>query len=132
MKGEIKDEMALIARGLGMRTLNEAKKVSAHMRIRATEYTQQYQLMQLRDRARAMARKGALEGEESEHMLGKYIQYGGRPENYGNWLTNQHMAATVDKSLLKLLDVMDDPTRQYDINRLMSGLVLPENDPEFD
>lgn len=132
MKGEIKDEMALIARGLGMRTLNEAKKVSAHMRIRATEYTQQYQLMQLRDRARAMARKGALEGEEIEHMLGKYIQYGGRPENYGNWLTNQHMAATVDKSLLKLLDVMDDPTRQYDINRLMSGLVLPENDPEFD
>ena len=131
IEDDTREGMALAARLAGMRTLKEGRKIEAHGRMRNTQFSQRQRMLRLRDNLRSNIRGGNLDEATINDMVANYIRYGGRPENIPQFLGEQFMASKVDKTLLELLKIVNDPTRGYDVQRALSSLVLPDNDPEL-
>jgi hypothetical protein len=123
--------ISVAARLVGARPFNEAKTVEAFHRLRSTQMSQAALMSDLRDNTRSLLRSGKFSDEEFSNILRNYIKYGGNPNGIGNWLQNQIMSGLVEKSSLELAKALRDPTRLYDVKRLISAMSLPENDPEF-
>ena len=124
--------MSVVARVLGLRPMQESQNIETLRRVRATQFSQRERMMGLRDRARSDARAGNLDAESLSDMAGSYIDYGGNPRNFAQWMSNQYMTGLQDKTQAELLEAIQNPTRGYDVLRLMSSLSRGPNDPEFD
>lgn len=129
--GNVRNEIALMSRMVGMRTLSESRKAEAHARIRSAELSQRSRMNELRKVVRSDIRAGEFDQDAMNLALSNYIKYGGRAEYFPRWLSEQFMKSTVDKSLLELMKAIKDPTRSLDVERLLGAMVLPENDPVF-
>ncbi len=127
LAGNFEDEIALVARLVGMRTLNEALKVKAHARNRATDLSRRDRMGQLRDVVRSELRKGEPSAEVIQNSLYDYIRYGGSVDNIPNWLTEQFLRSRVDKSALEVMKFIGNPQKSANVLRLLQ--VLSEAPP---
>lgn len=117
------DEMAVVSRLMGMRSLSENRKMEKMRRIQSTLRSQAYRMKDLRSRIRADVRSGVYENKESaeeamEESLLSYIKYGGNGEYFARFLGEQFAAATLDKSEREFLKVLTSSTRGHDVLRL--------------
>ncbi len=121
-KGEVQNEIALISRFMGVRTLRERARVAAHARVRSTELSQRYRLGELRDVLRSDARSGKLTKESLENAFAEYIRWKGSPDYFPRFVMEQFLRGTVDKTSLDLMKMINNPQKMDNVLRLMNVL----------
>jgi hypothetical protein len=133
---DIRDGLSISAHVMGMRTLQEVKKLETLQRVRTASLSQRDRALQLQDNLGAKIRANAqgtrdLTGEDIANAVGEHMRYGGSPSGIGQYLANQHKRALVDTPTRLLMDKMRIPSESANVERLMSIMDLPANDPEF-
>lgn len=133
IQDDVRSSLSIAARLMGLRTLSEAKQDEAYYRLRSTQFSQMDMMRQLREQTRAAIRSdGGIDESDVRNAIHKYIQYGGNPNRMWTWLRDQYIAAKVPRAERELVDALQDPTRLYDVQRLLNAGVLSPNDPGFD
>ncbi len=122
VRGDVVNGVALTARLMGMRTLNEANRVEAHARVRSTDVSRRYRMGELRDAVRSEFRKGKPDPEFINQAIGNYIKQGGSPDYIPNWLMQQFMTSRVDKTSLRLMQIIANPNKADEVTRLLSAM----------
>ncbi len=120
IQGDAVNGVALAARLSGMRTLNEANRVETHARIRSTDVSRRYRMGELRDAVRAEFRKSKPDPEFLTEAIGTYVKQGGSPDYVPNWLIQQYMTSRVDKTSLRLMQIITNPNKSDEVLRLLS------------
>lgn len=133
IQDDVRSSLSIAARLMGLRTLTEAKQDEAYFRLRSTQFSQMEMMRDLRATTRAAIRSdGGIDEEQIRNSIHRYIQYGGNPNRTWTWLRDQYIAAKVPRAERELVDALQDPTRLYDVQRLLNAGVLSPNDPGFD
>ena len=122
IQGDVVNGMALTARLLGMRTLNESNRVETHARVASTDLSRRYRMGELRDAVRAEFRKSKPDPEFLIRAVSTYVKQGGSPDYIPNWLMQQLMTSRVDKTSLRLMEVISNPNKSDEIFRLLGAL----------
>ena len=132
VNSEVRDGMSVAARLMSLRPLSEAKRRETYGRVRLTERSQRQRAVRLRDSIRASIRAGEFNADTMNMAVRDYVKNGGNPEYFSRFLTQQFLASQVDRDSREFIEAMKDPTRGYDVLRLMSSLGISPNDPEFE
>ncbi len=122
IEGDVVNGVALTARLMGMRTLNEANRVETHARIKSTDLSRRYRQGELRDAFRSEFRKSKPDPEFFNKGIANYIRQGGSLDNIPNWLVQQYMTSRVDKTSLRLMQIIQNPNKSNEILRLLSAM----------
>lgn len=132
LTGEVSDELGLIASAVGMRKMDEAKKVEAHYRIHSGEMSRLERRRWLRDRIRADVRGGITE-QDVKDSIASYVKIGGDPAEFPRFYMEQVLKGQVDKSQLEFIRLFNNERRSYDVQRLLS-VIGPGfgGDPEYE
>lgn len=129
---DVQNGLGLSASLMGLRTIDENRRIENAYRIRSGEISRQARVRQLRDRLRSDIRAGLTE-EDVNEAVASYVKYGGNPEGFSRFLLQQTLAAQVNKDQKKLIEIIGAGDRRgTDIRRLLStiGTGTP-NDPEY-
>lgn len=121
-RGDIQNEIALIARMTGVRTLNEQARIDAHSRNRVTDISRRYRLGELRDVIRSDFRSGKDSIESIEKSFEQYIRFGGSVDHFPRFMMEQFMRARVDKTSLEIMKTFNNPQKIDNLLRLMNVL----------
>ena len=121
-RGDIQNEIALVARLSGVKTLTESNRAAAGRRNRATDISQRQRLGELRDVLRSDARSGKLTQESMETAFEIYHRFGGSKNYFPRFMIEQFMRAKVDKTSLDIMTLMNNPQKMNNLLRLMDAL----------
>jgi len=121
-RGEVQNEIALIARMAGVRTLNEQGRINAHSRNRSTDISRRYRLGELRDVIRSDFRAGKGDVESIERAFEQYIRFGGSVDHFPRFMMEQFMRSRVDKTSLEIMKIFKNPQKVDNLMRLMNVL----------
>jgi len=99
-KGEIENEIALIARGVGMRTLFESANAEATARNRSIEVSRRYRQDEIRRMIRSEFRKGEPDRDVIMRGITNYLDTGGSPEGIPSWIQEQFLRSGFNKTSL--------------------------------
>jgi len=122
LAGNIEDEVALVARMVGMRTLSENLKVKAAAKNRSTDLSRRDRMGQVRDVVRSEFRKKKPNSEVIEDAIYDYIRFGGSPDNIPNWMAEQFLRSNVDKTALDVVKYFRNPQKSNQVLRLLHTL----------
>ncbi len=122
LRGDIQNEMALIARMMGVRLLSEDAKIRAHTRNRSTDISRRYRLGELRDVFRSDFRSGKGTQESLEKGFEQYMRFGGSVDYFPRFMIEQFMRSKVDKTSLNILKILNNPQKSDNLMRLMNVL----------
>ncbi len=114
--------MSIAARGLGLRPLNETKRMEAHAAARFSDMQQRSRMLRLRDKVRADIRgnKGTLTADQFNETASEYFKYG-NPQYFTRFITEQILAATQDRDSREIIKALRDPTRGADVQRYLNA-----------
>lgn len=121
-RGDVQNEIALIARLVGVRTLNEQSRVEAHSRNRSTDLSRRYRLGELRDVIRSDFRNGNGSQESIEKAFEQYTRFGGSVDHFPRFLMEQFLTSKVDKTSREILKIFNNPQKIDNLMRLMNVL----------
>lgn len=122
LNGEVENEIALVARLVGMRGLNEALAANAATRNRNTDMSRRYRNEQINDVVRSELRKGKPEAAVIEKAITDHIRYGGSIDNVPNWLFEQMLRSRTDKTSLNVIKFFGNPQKSEQLLRLLHVL----------
>ena len=120
---DVRNGLSIAARVTGLRPMNEQRKMELEYRQRQTEYSQNEMRARLRSTLRSMFRSGNITGPKLKKAVLDYIESGGKPEYFTQFLQEQMLAGTVPKFDEKMRDLLsskagDELLRFIKINRM--------------
>ncbi|KKM93215.1 hypothetical protein LCGC14_1210590, partial [marine sediment metagenome] len=122
IRGEVENEVGLMARLAGLRTLDEKRRVEASFKNRTTDISRRYRLGNLRSVVRTQLRAGKFGKDELNDAITYYVKFGGSPNYFPRWLAQQFLTSKVDKSALELMKIINNPQKSDQALRLLSVL----------
>lgn len=97
---DVYSTIGLLARGMSLRPMQEARSVEASYRNRSAELSRRARLEVLRRDVRTSIRDGSLD-KNLDRIVSNYVKYGGSIERFPQWLIEQSLRAKVDKTQLE-------------------------------
>lgn len=113
-------------RMIGMRGLDQAKELEAFYSNKQAQELEAGKMDLLRTHTRAAIRSGnedALPG-----IFNQYVENGGNPRNFKRWLGQTAESATKTRGIRRLEEVMRDPAKMAETQRLMEQGITLEAD----
>lgn len=132
VNSNVHQPLPIAARALGLRTLQEGKNIEGWMQIGDGQAAREQRMAELRDTVRYNLRSGAYSKESGSQLLAKnlrdYIARGGSPQGIAEWMRNQALMATVDRSSVETLKKLKGGDME-DLHKLMwSQMPLTDGD----
>lgn len=126
---DIYSATSIIARTMGMRTLQEAKTMEVMRRQKLTEIDQYATRARLREAIKSATRGGDINESLLQGAFEDYALSGGDPTQFSRFLKTTIMAATTPKGQKKLEELLNSNTRISDAMRLLNaGVLVDERD----
>ena len=120
--GDVQNEIALVARLAGVKTLTESNRAAAGRRNRSTDMSRRYRLGELRSSLRSDARSGKMTQESMERDFETYHRFGGSVDYFPRFMIEQFMRGKADKTSLDIMKLMTNPQKMDNLLRLMNAL----------
>lgn len=114
-----RDWHTALTRLAGFKTVKEQKVIEEFSRERVTRMRQQDIMDNLRHMIRASIRNGNFNSDTMEKAIKMYLDAGGSPSAFPDYLKEQAVRSLVDKTTLEAMDAVSDPNRQGDFMRLI-------------
>ena len=118
---DIQSTMGVISRVLGMKKLSEAKEREANYQIGASRYARNARLDELTDSVRSAIRDEMYQKDPAlltDHAMA-YIQNGGTPDGYAQFMRNQNILGRMDPSMVEAAKLLNGTTTNKDMQDLL-------------
>lgn len=122
---DINNGLSYVARLMAMRPLNESKAIQASQMQKFTELSQYDKRLRLTESLKSAFRGGTLDGDLLGRAFLQYVQTGGSPAYFPQYLRATALNALTPKSQLKLQELMKNNMHMQDAIR-MANSILPD------
>lgn len=123
--------LAIAARMLGAHPVIENKTRETNYKLKSTQVSRRSKRDRLRDHLRPKMRTGNYTTEDITDAFITYIETGGSPDNFGSFLKDMQISATVGEATLKFQELLNSKAMTNDLARFMNMGLLDLTDDEL-
>lgn len=120
--------LSIAARVLGLRPIIESKQQETWYRMRQTEFSQRAKRENMRDSLQSAIRGGEVDQEKLIDAFTGYLEQGGKPHNFPQFIRDAALMAHTPKAAAKMEQVLKSG-RMYDVMRLYNAYIAEDETP---